>query len=61
MKRVRGDDPWRVFTVRMEKVEGTLRFIYGVLPKLEVEKGGHYIMRWNEGMPLYKFIDYLTS
>ncbi|MFH0816322.1 MAG: Holliday junction resolvase [Methanobacteriota archaeon] len=60
MKRVRGDDPWRVFTVKVDGVEGTLRFIYGILPKLEPERGGHLILRWNEGMALNKFIDYLA-
>jgi Holliday junction resolvase len=60
MKRVRGGDPWRVFTVRVEGVEGTLRFIYEMLPKLEPERGGHLILRWDDGMPLNKFVDYLA-
>jgi Holliday junction resolvase len=61
MKRVRGADPWRLFTVKVERVEGTLRFIYELLPKLEPQRGGHLILRWKEGMPLHKFIDYLSS
>jgi Holliday junction resolvase len=60
MKRVRGDDPWRVFTVKVDRIEGTLRFVYEMLPKLEPERGGHLILRWNDGMPLHKFIDYVT-
>jgi hypothetical protein len=60
MKRVRGEDPWRLFTVRVEGVQGTLRFIYELLPKLEPERGGHLILRWNDGMPLHKFVEYLS-
>lgn len=58
LKNQRGD-AWRIFTVEMEKVEGTLKIVYRQIPKLTKSNAGHFILRWKEGMPLHKFIDYL--
>lgn len=54
-------DAWRMFTIEMGSVNGRLRFMYERLPKIESSKEGNLIMRWKDGMPLSKFIDYLVS
>ncbi|MEW5936678.1 MAG: Holliday junction resolvase [Candidatus Thermoplasmatota archaeon] len=59
LKHVRGEDPWRVFTVDIEGVEGTLRYVHSLLPKMSESRVGHFIMRWDDGLPLHKFIAYL--
>lgn len=59
-KRQRGD-AWRVFTLDVGDVNGRLRVVYARLPKITPSKDGNLIMRWHDGMPLSKFIDYLVT
>jgi Holliday junction resolvase len=59
-KGQRGDS-WRIFTIEMGPINGRLRFMYDRLPKIESSKEGNLIMRWKDGMPLNKFIDYIVS
>jgi Holliday junction resolvase len=54
-------DAWRIFTIDMGPVNGRLRLMYHRLPKIESSKEGNLIMRWKDGMPLSKFIDYVVS
>ena len=54
-------DAWRIFTIDMGPVNGRLRFVYERLPKIECSREGNLIMRWKDGMPLSKFIDYIVS
>ncbi len=54
-------DAWRIFTIDMGPVNGRLRLMYNRLPKIESSKEGNLIMRWKDGMPLSKFIDYVVS
>jgi len=42
-------------------LNGKLRLVYARLPKISPSKDGNLIMRWEEGMPLSKFIDYLVT
>lgn len=58
-KRQRGDS-WRIFTLDVGKLDGRLKVIYEKVPKIHPSKEGNLIMRWNEGMPLSKFIDYVV-
>jgi Holliday junction resolvase len=58
-KRQRGD-AWRIFTLDVGRLDGRLRPVYERLPKITPSKEGNLIMRWNDGMPLSKFIDYLV-
>lgn len=60
LKSIRGD-AWRIFTVDMGNVKGILGIVYKHLPKLESSKKGHFILKWEEGIPLHKFIDYICS
>jgi Holliday junction resolvase len=59
-KRQRGD-AWRVFTLDVGPINGRLRVVYQRLPKIAPSKEGNLIMRWHDGMPLSKFIDYMTT
>jgi Holliday junction resolvase len=59
-KRQRGD-AWRVFTLDVGQINGRLKVVYQRLPKITPSKDGNLIMRWHDGMPLSKFIDYLVS
>jgi len=54
-------DAWRIFTLDIGQVNGRLRIMYERLPKIEPSREGNLIMRWKDGMPLSKFIDYVVS
>ena len=54
-------DAWRIFTIDMGPMNGRLRFVYERLPKIECSREGNLIMRWKDGMPLSRFIDYIVS
>ncbi len=58
-KRQRGD-AWRIFTLDIGPINGRLKPIYQRLPKITPSKEGNLIMRWNEGMPLSRFIEYIV-
>jgi len=60
LKSVRGD-AWRIFTIDMENVKGILSIVHKNLPKLGSSKKGNFILKWDDGMPLNKFIDYICS
>lgn len=59
-KRHRGD-AWRVFTLDIGNIDGRLKVVYTRLPKINPSKEGNLIMRWHDGMPLSKFIDYVVT
>lgn len=59
-KRQRGD-AWRIFTLDVGQINGRLKVVYDRLPKITPSKEGNLIMRWHDGMPLSKFIDYVVT
>ena len=62
LKRVRNDDPWRLFTLPIEgtlTVEGRSRLLYNLLPKLDTTAQGNLKLEWENGLPLYRLIEYL--
>jgi Holliday junction resolvase len=59
-KRQRGD-AWRIFTLDVGPINGRLKVVYSRLPKIAPSKEGNLIMRWHDGMPLSKFIDYIVT
>ena len=59
-KRRRGD-AWRIFTMDVKPVNARLKLVHSRLPKIAPSKEGNLIMRWHDGMPLSKFIDYLVT
>lgn len=54
-----GGDPWRVFTLPAGQYSGRMRLVYDKLAKLDVSREGNFIMRWQQGLPLSKFLAYL--
>jgi Holliday junction resolvase len=59
-KRQRGD-AWRIFTPGgIVPTCGRQKLLYDKLPKISPSREGNLIMRWQEGMPLSEFIDYIT-
>ena len=63
LKNQRRKDPWRLFTMAMEegRLEGNDRLLHDRLPKLELTRQNNSVMRWENGMPLHKFIDWVVS
>jgi hypothetical protein len=65
LKNLRGKDPWRLFTMELndEKFSGFQGAFYSKLLKykLETTKENNYVMRWENGWPLHKFIDWYAS
>jgi Holliday junction resolvase len=60
LKRYRGDS-WRIFTIDHKTLKGRLRILHQRLPMLDRSPNGNFIMRWGEGMPLSRFLDYLCK
>jgi Holliday junction resolvase len=63
LKRVRGDS-WRIFTLETDNLDRGTKVIYNRLPKAQKINTDfinyNYILKWDEGMPLHRFIDYLS-
>jgi hypothetical protein len=60
LKGYRGD-PWRIFTLPMERaLKGRMGIIQRTIPMVEVNSNGNFVMKWENGMKLSKFIDYMS-
>ncbi len=59
LKGFRGD-PWRIFALPAEGLTGRSRLIYDMLPKIPITRSGNFILKWDEGTPLSKFLSYLN-
>jgi len=57
----RGEEPWRIFLASEVPPTGTLRYICRRLPTVSTTRGGHGILRWEEGMPLSQFLSTVRS
>ncbi len=57
----RSEEPWRIFLASEVPSAGTLRFICRRLPPVSTTRGGHGILRWEEGMPLSRFLATVRS
>ncbi|MDD2626805.1 MAG: Holliday junction resolvase, partial [Candidatus Methanomethylophilus sp.] len=57
LKGYRGD-PWRIFTIPSEPLRGRAGLLQEKIPKLEMTKGGSFVMRWNDGMKLSDLLSY---
>jgi Holliday junction resolvase len=62
----RRGDAWKIFTLEMGELDmntysGIPKLIYGQLPRVRPSKDGNFIMRWKDGWPLSKFIDYTIT
>jgi Holliday junction resolvase len=59
LKRVRGDS-WRIFTLHNNNLKGVAKRINERLAKVHRSPDGYLILKWDEGWPLNKFIDYIS-
>ncbi|UCE72823.1 MAG: Holliday junction resolvase [Methanomassiliicoccales archaeon] len=59
LKSVRGDS-WRIFTLENNDLKGNAKRINHRLAKVHDSKAGYKILKWEDGWPLHKFIDYLS-
>ncbi|MEW6069280.1 MAG: Holliday junction resolvase [Candidatus Thermoplasmatota archaeon] len=60
LKGVRAQDPWRIFTFKLENISAKPE-IYNKISKLRETKEGNYVMDWEEGLELHKLIEILSS
>lgn len=61
LKGARGD-PWRLFMLPLDvDLKGRMGLLQRRMPKIEVNGKGNYIMRWEDGMKLSKFIQYVSA
>ncbi|MFQ5908947.1 MAG: Holliday junction resolvase [Thermoplasmata archaeon] len=59
-KNVRGDS-WRIFTLDGAEVSGGLKKLQRKIPKASRSKEGNHILRWEAGLPLHAFIDFMAG
>jgi len=60
LKGVRAQDPWRIFTFRLENISAKPE-VYNKIPKLRETREGNYVMDWEEGLELHKLIEILCE
>ena len=59
LKGVRGD-PWRIFTLPSEsKLIGRIQMLRDRIPKVEITKGGNFVLRWSDGMKLSDLLNFV--
>lgn len=59
LKNVPGD-PWRMFSLPGEP-KGRMRYLYNMLSDIDQSRNGNYVLKWDNGTPLSKMIDYLNQ
>ncbi len=59
LKRAQSD-PWRLYTLPGMETHGRLSLLYNLLPKIEKSKDGNFIIRWDDGLPLSEFLNYIN-
>ena len=61
LKGLRGD-PWRIFSLPLgSALKGKMGLVQRTIPQIETNSNGNYIMRWENGMKLSKFIEYMEA
>jgi len=59
LKGHRGD-PWRIFSLPLgDTLKGRMRLVQRTIPQVEMSSNGNFIMKWDHGMKLSKFIEYV--
>ena len=54
-------DPWRVMTLPTANLPPRISVLYERIPKVETTAAGNYVLRWQNGLPLAKFVEYLCG
>ena len=61
LKNYRGGDAWRIFTLdEMNCLIGRAKIVHKKIPKIKKSNNGNLIMKWDNGMSLAEFIDYIN-
>ena len=50
-----------MYSLKMEGLEGRAKLVSKRIPEIGKTASGNYFLRWEEGMKLSDFIDYVTS
>lgn len=60
--RIKGyhGDSWRVYSLPVQRLEGRAKLVNSRIPKVRKTTSGNYFMKWEKGMKLSDFIDYVT-
>ncbi|AKA48435.1 hypothetical protein IX51_04265 [uncultured archaeon] len=53
-------DPWRMFSLPGDP-KGRMRFLYNILSDIGLSRNGNYVLKWGDGTPLSKLVDYLNQ
>jgi len=54
-------DSWRIYSLKMDGLEGRSKLVNERIPKLGTTANGNYHIKWDEGMKLSDFIGYMTA
>lgn len=54
---LRGEDAWRLYAVPGESRPGRLGLLRRWLPPVDRTREGNAVLRWNDGMPLVRFLE----
>lgn len=60
-KGVPRQDPWRILTLPCENLPPRVAVLYDRIPKIARTPTGNFVLRWDEGLSLHKFLDYLCG
>lgn len=60
-KGVRGQDPWRILTLPTTNLPPRIQLLYDRIPKVERTASGNFVLRWEDGLPVSKLLDYLCG
>lgn len=58
---LRGEDPWRLFSAEPNAVplDGFAGLVARRVPPVDQTSAGHRVLRWEKGVPLLSFLDWL--
>lgn len=60
-KGVPRQDPWRILTLPTTGLPPRMTVLYDRIPKVEQTASGNFVLRWEDGLPLHRFLDYLCG
>ncbi|HYK92643.1 MAG TPA: Holliday junction resolvase [Thermoplasmata archaeon] len=56
----RAGDPWRIFAAPTQAPSGRLGVLQQRLPQVDQTRQGNAVLRWNDGMPLVRFLERIS-
>lgn len=58
LKGHRKKDPWRLFTLPVDGLDGRAKFLHRRTPPLPRTDSETHVLRWEEGRPLHRFLEH---